>query len=326
MEKLGRQMIYDPLSELINQIKKVGFVNAHAHLDRAYTVTKEDFHESLIESTLFEKWKLVDKVKRESTEEDYLKRIVYACQEQRRKGVTHILSFIDIDDVVGHKAIDAAYAAKAEVAKFGVDLRLACQTLKGVTDRKQRALIEARMSFIDVIGGLPRVEDFDAHMDVLCGWGRDTGKSLHIHVDQMNDPHEIETELLALKAMEYQLEGKITAIHSISVAAHPVKYRKRVYSLARDAGLSFVACPTAWIDHRRTDQLMPWHNAVTPVEEMVLHELDVAIGSDNIHDVYKPYSNGCMETELRVLLESTHFYDFKQLCKIATSNGLKIIE
>lgn len=319
-------MMYDPLSDLISKIRKIGFVNAHAHLDRAYTVTEEDFKESLVESHLFEKWKLVDKIKRESSEEDYFNRIVYACEQQKNRGVYTILSFIDIDDVVEHRAIDAAYAAKAEVAKFGVDLRLACQTLKGVTDPKQRALIESRMSFIDVIGGLPRVEDFDAHMDVLCGWGRDTGKSLHIHVDQMNDPHEIETEMLALKAMEYELEGKVTAVHSISVAAHPKKYRKRVYSLARDAGLSFVACPTAWIDHRRTDQMMPWHNAVTPVEEMILHGLDVAIGSDNIHDIYKPYSNGCMETELRVLLESTHFYDFKQLCKIATVNGLKIIE
>lgn len=318
--------MFDPLTELISQIKKIGFVNAHAHLDRAYTVSKEDFSGSLIENHLFEKWKLVDKIKRESSEEDYFKRIVFACEQQKNRGVSHILSFIDIDSVVEHRAIDAAYAAKAEVAKFGIDLRLACQTLKGVTDPKQKALIEARMSFIDVIGGLPRVEDFDAHMDVLCGWGRDTGKSLHIHVDQMNDPSEIETEMLALKAIEYELESKITAVHSISIAAHPKKYRKHVYSLARDAGLSFVSCPTAWIDHRRTDKEMPWHNAVTPVEEMVLYGLDVAIGSDNIHDIYKPYANGCMETELRVLLESTHFYDFKQLCKIATTNGLKIIE
>ena len=319
-------MIYDPLSELISEIKKVGFVNAHAHLDRAYTVTKEDFDNSLVENHLFEKWKLVDKIKRQSSEEDYLKRIVFACKEQQKKGVKHILSFIDIDSVVRHKAIDAAIVAKQEVAKLGIDLRLACQTLKGVTDSTERALIESRMDSIDVIGGLPRVEDFDAHMDVLCGWAKDTGKSLHVHVDQMNDPAEIETEMLALKTMENKLEGKVTAVHSISLASHGAKYRKRVYSLARDAGLSFVSCPTAWIDHRRTDKLMPWHNAVTPVEELFLHGLDVAIGSDNIHDIYKPYSNGCMKTELRVLLESLHFYDIKQLCKIATTNGLKIIE
>lgn len=318
--------MYDPLAELISKIKKVGFVNVHSHLDRAYSVTKEDFERSVIEQGLFEKWKSVDELKRKSTEEDYYNRIVYACKRQKEKHVKTILTFIDIDDIVQHRAIDAAIQAKKDVSKFGIDLRLACQTLKGVTDPAQRRLIEERMSFIDVIGGLPRVEDFDAHMDVLCGWGRDTGKSLHIHVDQMNDPSEIETEMLALKAIEYELEGRVTAVHSISLAAHPLKYRKRVYGLSLDAGLSFVTCPTAWIDHRRTDQEMPWHNAVTPVEELVKYGLDVAIGSDNIHDIYKPFANGCMETELRVLLESTHFYDSKTLFKIATSNGLKIIE
>lgn len=318
--------MFDPLSSLITKIKNKGFVNAHSHLDRAFTVTKSDFNKSIVEEILFEKWKLVDEVKRNSSEEDYFNRIVYACEQQKIKGVSHILTFIDIDDIAGFRAIDAAYKAKKVVKEFGIDLRLACQTLKGVTDSSQRRLIEARMSFIDVIGGLPRVEDFDAHMDVLCGWGRDTGKSLHIHVDQMNDPDEIETELLSKKTIEYELEGKVTAIHSISLAAHPKKYRDRVYGLAKDAGLSFVTCPTAWIDHRRTDREMPWHNAITPVEEMVKHGLTVGIGSDNIHDIYKPYANGCMETELRFLLESTHFYDSSELFKIATTNGLKIIE
>ena len=67
--------MFDPLSELITEIKKVGFVNAHAHLDRAYTVSRQDFADSLVESHLFEKWKLIDKIKRESSEEDYFNRI-----------------------------------------------------------------------------------------------------------------------------------------------------------------------------------------------------------------------------------------------------------
>jgi cytosine deaminase len=323
---MEQSLVYDPLTELISNIKKIGFVNVHSHLDRAYSVTKEDFHKSVVEQGLFQKWKLVDELKRGSSEEDYYNRIVYACKKQKERHVNTILTFIDVDDVVEHRAIDAAVRAKKEAATFGVDLRLACQTLKGVTNPIQKRLIESRMDSFDVIGGLPRVEDFDAHMDVLCGWATDTGKRLHIHVDQMNTPSEIETELLALKTIKYKLEDRVTAVHSISVAAHPLKYRRRIYSLALDAGLSFISCPTAWIDHRRTDKEMPWHNAVTPVEELVKHGLSVAIGSDNIHDIYKPYANGCMETELRVLLESTHFYDSEALLKIATTNGLRIIE
>ena len=67
------------------------------------------------------------------------------------------------------------------------------------------------------------------------------------------------------------------------------------------------------------------HNAITPVEELIENELIVAIGSDNIHDIYKPYSDGNMATELRVMLEATHFYNIDELVKIATTNGRKII-
>jgi len=67
------------------------------------------------------------------------------------------------------------------------------------------------------------------------------------------------------------------------------------------------------------------HNAITPIDEMVPLGLTVAIGSDNICDVYKPFSDGDMMTELRFLLEATHFYNVDDLVDIATVNGRKII-
>jgi cytosine/adenosine deaminase-related metal-dependent hydrolase len=71
--------------------------------------------------------------------------------------------------------------------------------------------------------------------------------------------------------------------------------------------------------------MTPTHNAVTPVDELLQHDLTVALGSDNIHDVYKPYSTGDMRTELKFLLEATHVYDQPTLIKIARDNGLEVI-
>ena len=151
------------------------------------------------------------------------------------------------------------------------------------------------------------------------------GQRVHVHVDQLNSAEEKETELLARKTMEHGMEGMVTAVHSISLAAHPKKYRQEVYKMSLDAGLSFVSCPTAWIDHRRNETLSVTHNAITPVDEMVPLGLIVAIGSDNICDVYKPFSDGNMMTELRFLLEATHFYDVDALVEIATNNGRRVI-
>ena len=75
---------------------------------------------------LKEKWKLVDRIKRGATEQSYKSRIHEALDDQVRNGVSAVMSFIDIDDVVGTKAIDAAYKVKHERMdiKFASDSKI----------------------------------------------------------------------------------------------------------------------------------------------------------------------------------------------------------
>ena len=144
-------------------------------------------------------------------------------------------------------------------------------------------------------------------------------------IDQLNTNKEHETEMLAIKAKEFNLHDKVTAVHSISLAAHLRPYRQSVYERCKDMEISFVTCPTAWIDHRRNEELNVNHNSMTPVEELLSHGITVAIGTDNIHDIYKPYSTGDLLTEAKFLIECLHFYDIKEIIKILTINGEKVL-
>jgi len=178
----------------------------------------------------------------------------------------------------------------------------------------------------DIIGSLPSIDRCgDSHLNIVMNWAKEYDKRLHVHVDQLNSPVEKETELLARKTMEHGLEGKVTAVHGISVASHKKSYRNDVYKMCSDADLSFITCPSAWIDHPRREDLVPSHNATTPVDELLEWGLTVAIGSDNIHDVYKPYCDGSMMFELRLLLESCKIYVPETLLDIATINGRKVL-
>lgn len=108
-----------------------------AHLDRAFTVK---FSDVLKEGNkhLFEKWKLVDDFKRNADVVDYVSNIESALSLQNEFGVKRITSFIDIDSVVKTKAIDAALICKENSKKkYDIDLKLACQTLKGVLKKKK---------------------------------------------------------------------------------------------------------------------------------------------------------------------------------------------
>lgn len=314
---------WSPLEELNAEvIAEGGFVNAHSHLDRAYTVSPKMMART--KEHLFEKWELVDEIKKTRSVEKYAQGITTALDMQAWYGVSHVCSFIDIDEVVGHRALDGAIIAKNNFD--AVKLIIACQTLKGVIDPNSFGLIESRIDDIDIVGSLPGADKGreSEHLDIVMKLAKRSDKMLHVHVDQLNTPDEKETELLCRKTIEHGLEGKVVAVHSISLAAHQKNYRNEVYRMAKDAGMMFITCPSAWIDHPRTERLVPFHNAVTPVDELLENDLVVAIGSDNICDIYKPYSDGDISVEMRFLLESCKIYDMPTLKKISRENGLKV--
>jgi len=301
-----------------------GFVNAHAHFDRAFTL--EMFSELETYKHLEEKWKLVDRFKAQACANSYEENVLRAIDSQINFGVSHACSFIDVDSLCQHAAIVGA--KKAAAARPNFKIKLACQTLKGVLRPAENELLETVLDSFDIIGSLPRadgIKNIERHLDKVMFWAKARNKKLHVHVDQLNCQSEKETELLARKTIEWGLEGMVTAVHGISLACHDKYYRQEVYKICKDAGLSFVTCPSAWIDHVRREDLAPIHNAITPVDELLEHDIVVALGSDNIHDVYKPYADGDMMFELRLLLEACKIYDEDALVKIATENGKKVL-
>ncbi len=321
--------MFNPNKLLLRKIvENGGFINAHAHFDRAYTVTEENM-EKVVNYHLFDKWKFVDNFKKNADAPMYAKNILTAIRSQVDQGVAGAMTFIDVDSVSGFRALEAAQVCKKLAADEGFTLKICSQALKGILDPKENKILRKalEMNYLDAIGGLPRADQGyeQAHLDEILFLGKEYNKRVHVHVDQLNDNNEKETELLARRTMHWGMEGKVTAVHSISVAAHNKEYRQEVYKMSHDAGLSFISCPTAWIDSRRTEWLSPTHNSITPVEELLEHDLIVAIGSDNIQDVYKPFSDGDMYTEIKFLLESLHLYDIEALVQIATKNGRLVI-
>ena len=181
--------------------------------------------------------------------------------------------------------------------------------------------------FVDIIGGLPgKDHGHEAeHLDFLLKTGKKLNKMVHVHVDQLNDASETETELLAQKTIEHKMQNRVVAIHCISLAAHKKDYRNKIYRLMKKAKLMAISCPTAWIDSRRNETLAPFHNAVTPIDEMISQGIIVGLGTDNIADIYKPFSDGNLTTELKILLEACHFYNLRHLSDIASINGRKVL-
>jgi cytosine/creatinine deaminase len=304
--------------------KKGGWVNSHAHIDRAYSVTRRNFH--LYHAPLSKKWDLVDAMKRNSTVNDIYDRMAVAVENMISQNVTVLGTFIDVDETVKDKAILAADKIRT---KYKKDIRIIYinQVLKGVLDPTAREWFDTAVQFVDIIGGLPGKDKGreEKHLEVLLSTAKRLKKMVHVHVDQLNTASEGETELLVKKTKEYGMQGRVVGIHGISIAAHPKKYREKLYASMKRAGVMMISCPTAWIDNRRSEDPAPTHNAITPVDEMVPAGVTVALGVDNICDIYVPHIDGSMWSELHLLMAAARFTDIEQLVNIATINGRAVL-
>lgn len=316
---------------ILEAIKKNGgWVNAHAHVDRAFTINPDSL-DMYTNHSLEEKWDLVDVLKIDASVDEYYDRFCRAFEVMIANGVTVIGSFVDIDPVCKDRAIKGGLRAREQYADK-LTIKFATQTLKGVIAKEPRYWFDRGAELIDIIGGLPKRDERDfgegfgaKHMDVLMEAGKRLNKMVHVHVDQFNTPKDVEMELLCDKTVEHGLEGRVVAIHGISLGAHEKKYRHAVYKKMKKAGVMMIACPMAWIDSPRRDELLPVHNSLTPVDEMVPAGITVAIGTDNICDFMVPFCDGDMWQELSVLASGTRFTDVDALVKIATTNGRKVL-
>lgn len=311
---------------LINEIQKAGgFVNAHGHFDRAFTLTQERLPDT--HASLERKWELNDDLKLRSSVEDYVTRIERAVEVMIAQGVRLCATFIDVDPLSELRAIQAATLVRERHADQ-ITFLIANQTLRGVLSTDARYWFERALDYVDIIGGLPSRDrpNLADHIHVLLQAAQDTGKPVHVHIDQENNPNERDTEVLARKTIEYGLEGQVVAIHAISVAAQHPNSRRNILALMRDAGLSVVCCPSAALSMRSLPMTAVIHNSIAPVPEMLEAGIPVALGVDNIADIYCPLVDGNLYIELRLLADACRFYDMQKLIQIATVFGRQVLK
>lgn len=305
--------------------EKGGFVNCHAHFDKAYFITCEGLEKSMV--FMEEKWRMSDGIKRDSSVEDIKVRIKRALDFLVEQECKLTFTFVDAYDAVGHKAIDAALAVKEEY-KDKIKLLIVTQPLGGLVDPEALALYEEITAKADIAGGLPskdRPNDME-HLDNLFKIVKRLNKPVHVHIDQENNPNERDTEKLIAAVKRHGYEGRTVAVHAISVSAQPKEYRMKIYKEMAELGIAVAVCPSAALSMRQLDQYQaPVHNSIANVPEMLEAGVLVGLGVDNIADFYEPFVNRDMWIELRILQEACRYYNLDEMVKIASINGAKIL-
>ncbi|MBI3231511.1 MAG: amidohydrolase family protein [Candidatus Doudnabacteria bacterium] len=303
-----------------------GWVNCHAHFDKAFYITKEGLNKSMLDMEV--KWRMSDDIKKASTQGQIEDRIRTALDILAAQGCKLTSTFIDAYSAVGHKAIDAANKVKAEY-QSKIQMLTVTQPLGGLVEKRERELYEAITAKADIAGGLPSKDrpGDDANYDAMFEIAKNLNKPLHVHIDQENNPQERDTEKLLRFTEKHGYQGRVVAVHALSVSAQPKSYRAEIYKQMADLGVAAVICPSAGLSMRQLNDLQSGvHNSIANVPEMLEAGVLVGLGVDNICDFYQPFVDGDLWTEMRILQEASRFYDFDALAKIATENGRKLLE
>jgi cytosine/adenosine deaminase-related metal-dependent hydrolase len=242
------------------------------------------------------------------------------------QGVVGFGSYLDVDPAIEDKALIASQIVKKNYIDK-IDVRFTTQTFKGLLNKEARDWFDKASEMVDIVGSTPRSDlgREAEHIEIVLKTAKRLGKMVHMHIDELHRESEKEMELLADKTIEYGMEGKVVAIHGISLSRQPKDYRQKIYKKIVDADITVVTCPTAWLDHPRTEELVPFHNSIFPVDEAVAAGVRVALGTDNFEDYTLPFGDGDMWFELRTLAHACRFTNIEELVKIATVNGRKAL-
>ena len=297
----------------------------HAHLDKSLLITPELLEQS--NQHMQEKWYLMRELKKDYTEKKLYSRMKKTVDMIASQGCKYIRTFVDVDNIVGLKCVEQAHRLKSVKKQDAVYIQLATQPLEGLAgDDANIELFEKAANICDIVGCLPsrdgKIGKWDEHLDIAFSTAKRLNKPLEAHLDQLNTPNENETERFCDFVEKYNYQGKARSIHSISVACQPLDKQKEITERLRELDIGVVICPSAAISMTQETNIdAPIHNSIAPVKMFIDNGVNVALGIDNIQDLFMPFCDGNLEFELRLLAEATRIYD-KQILEMIAENKM----
>ncbi len=320
-----------------------GLFNAHLHLDRSGTLNDTldphlDAHLADVSYiSLGKKHSLIPRIHASPAydPENLAKRVDSYLECMAAVGTTRADTLVDVTtDRVGLSALKVFLELKQKrqpAFEFGVG----AYSPMGFTDAEPQRwdLVVEGAALADFIGSLPERDDlidypghigFHEHCTRMLRLSQELKKSVHIHVDQRNDPTEGGAELV-LKAVEEvgiatseSGEPMVWLIHLISPSTYDEpRFQKLLANLAR-YNIGVICCPSAAISMRQLRPVKtPTFNCIARVLEIAAAGIHVRIGSDNICDLTSPAGTTDLVWEVFLLSNALRFYDIGILAKIA---------
>ncbi len=325
---------------LLREVRKLGGAeNRHAHLPRAGLlgpeclahVNKNPLDISI--SSMKEKQVVVGDVLRGAafTWENLLARQRKVLDRLIWWGTKRVDACVDLSEDLpeeGLLVLNATLELKKEYAGK-LDLKVGAYPVFGISRPHRFEMFERAAEKADFLITLPEKDvpekgNLDGkiglrrHFKTVLDIGCRLKKEVHFHLDQWDDPRQHDTEIL-LDGLEGWAEQPVIpnhegptvfAVHMISPTAwqEEQRYGKLAENLVKH-NVAVIICFSAGGSMRRLRPIMvPSHNSIARVLELLKRGVRIFLGTDNIDDFFVPSGTGLLHREVMEGTSQIRFY------------------
>jgi cytosine deaminase len=280
-------------------------VEAHLHLEKAYLLDRMPREATSLADAIA----LTSALKTTFTRSDMRRRALRLVRAAMSRGVTALRAHVEIDDILGLRAVEAILGLREELRGL-VDIQVVAFPQEGLTSQRTavRLLRDALALGADVVGGIPYADDdAAAHLDLVFSLAEAAGRPVDLHIDLSDDPARLDVVGAAERTDARGLQGRVTVGHLTSLgSAEPATAAAVAAQLAR-AEISVVALPATDVYlGGRGDASAP-RRGLTPVRLLLAAGVNVAVATNNVQNAFTPFGRGSILDTAVLLAALCHF-------------------
>ena len=274
--------------DLTGRVLTTGFIEPHAHLDKAFLADRVDNPEGDLMGAIIG----LDAIRSTITFDDIVARSTQAAIALSQNGVTAIRSHADVTLEGGLTPLLALLETKRRCAHF-IDIQVAMLLewpLTGAQGAQRQSLaLDAIAAGADIVGGCPHLDDNPTRAtEILLQLAQEHNLPLDLHADENLRPASHDLETLADLALRMLPTVPLNASHCVALSVREESDIVRISEKVAQASISVTALPQTNLFLQARDTHSGKPRAITPIHILRASGVTVAAGADNVQDPFNP--------------------------------------
>ena len=310
--------------DLAGHVLLPGFVEPHAHLDKAFLADRVDNPKGDLLGAI----NGLEAVRESITFEDIVQRAVAAAQLMSRNGVTSVRTHADTTEGGALTSILALLEAKRLCASF-IDIQVAMLLswpVTGLEGAQNRSLaLEAIAAGVDVVGGCPHLDSNPkGAVEYFLRLALEHNLPLDLHADENLRSSSQDLDYLAQLVNADNIVHPLTASHCVSLSIQDLSTVQSTAERVAAAGINVVALPHTNLFLQGRDMPTSTPRGITPVTILSNAGVNVAAGADNLQDPFNPMGRADPLETASLMVMAAHQLP-NQAIQMVTANASKVV-